>query len=137
MKKLILTVGLPRSGKTTWAMKQGFPVLNIDEVRWQVYGHRFWGPGEELTWTIARIMFRALAAVNEVIIIDACNVTKKRREDWIKLVPEGTQIELEPFMASPKLCIDRARVTGDLEIIPVIERMALEFDLQKPEEWSL
>src|SRR5690554_6874569 len=30
---LICTVGLPRSGKTTWARKQSYPIVNPDSIR--------------------------------------------------------------------------------------------------------
>jgi predicted kinase len=33
MQQLILTVGLPRSGKTTWAKQQGVPMVNRDAIR--------------------------------------------------------------------------------------------------------
>ncbi len=33
MNRLILTVGLPRSGKTTWALEQGWPIVNPDSIR--------------------------------------------------------------------------------------------------------
>ncbi|KKK82651.1 hypothetical protein LCGC14_2801230, partial [marine sediment metagenome] len=41
MKKLILTVGLPRSGKSTWARKQGHPIVNPDSIRLALYGEPF------------------------------------------------------------------------------------------------
>ena len=35
---LIVMVGLPRSGKTTWARKQGYPIVNPDSIRLAFHG---------------------------------------------------------------------------------------------------
>ena len=40
-KQLILTVGLPRSGKTTWALAQGYPIVAPDAIRLAVTGQRY------------------------------------------------------------------------------------------------
>jgi len=57
MKKLIMTVGLPRSGKSTWARKQGHP--------------------------IAKYMVQSLfLAGHDTVILDATNTTAQRREEW-------------------------------------------------------
>jgi len=42
MKILILTVGLPRSGKSTWAAKKGFPIVSPDAIRLAMHGMRKW-----------------------------------------------------------------------------------------------
>ncbi|GAF94425.1 unnamed protein product, partial [marine sediment metagenome] len=59
-KKLILTVGLPRSGKTTWARKQGIPMVNPDSIRLALHGKAFIEEAEPMIWTIAKYMVRAL-----------------------------------------------------------------------------
>ena len=41
MKEIIVTVGLPRSGKTTWAREQGYPIVNPDSIRLSLHGKRF------------------------------------------------------------------------------------------------
>lgn len=41
MKKLILTIGLPRSGKSTWAKQQGCPVVNPDSIRLALHGKAY------------------------------------------------------------------------------------------------
>lgn len=126
MKTLICTVGLPRSGKTTWARQQGHPIVNPDSIRLALHGQRFAGVAEPFVWAIARCMVRSLFfAGHDVVILDATNISKKRRDEWI------TQDWLTYFkeMGTPlEECLRRAVESGDGEIIPVIERMALEYE---------
>src|SRR5260370_7295250 len=49
---LILTVGLPMSGKTTWARSTGHPIVNPDSIRLAIHGQRFYGPCEPFVWAV-------------------------------------------------------------------------------------
>jgi len=132
MSRLILTVGLPRSGKTTWARAQGHPIVNPDSIRLALHGQRFYGPAEPMVWASAKLMVSALfGAGHETVILDATNVSAKRRDDWKSYAPE-----LQIFETSPATCIERAVAIGDAEIVPVIDRMANEWDLARPSAWS-
>ena len=74
-KTLILTVGLPRSGKSTWAMQQGYPVVNPDSIRLALHGHRFREESEEHVWAIAKTMVNSLfIAGHDKVIVDATNI---------------------------------------------------------------
>jgi predicted kinase len=126
--RLILMVGLPRSGKTTWARTTGWPIVNPDSIRLALHGKRFYGPAEPMVWAIAAVMVEALRlAGHAVIVVDATNVSAKRRDEWERRY-QGA-VELKVIDTTPEECIRRARAEGDDEIIPVIERMALEWDL--------
>lgn len=131
-KTLILTCGLPRSGKTTWARKQGVPIVSPDSIRLALHGQRFLKEAEPMVWTMAAYMAKALfLAGHEKVIVDATNVTAKRREFWLEKFPstEGYKVDLLIESTAPEVCIERARAEGDETIIPVIERMAAEWDL--------
>jgi predicted kinase len=82
-KNLILTVGLPRSGKSTWAKEQGHPIVNPDAIRLAMHGTAYNTKVEPLVWATAKYMVEALfLAGHDKVIVDATNSTRKRREFW-------------------------------------------------------
>lgn len=132
MARLILTVGLPRSGKSSWAKSTGHPIVNPDSIRLALHGQRFLASAEPLVWAMAFLMVEALfLAGNEIVIVDATNTTEKRRKEWQS---RYENVELKVFNTSPEICIERAKQCGHDDLIPVIERMAAAWDLDKPWE---
>lgn len=126
--RLILTVGLPRGGKTTWARTTGWPIVNPDSIRLALHGQRFYGPAEPLVWATAYTMVEALRlAGHNTIVVDATNVSAKRRAEWESRYAGA--VELKVIETPPEECIRRALAEGDVYIVPVIERMAKEWDL--------
>ncbi len=131
MKRLILTVGLPYSGKSTWARQQKWPIVCPDEIRRALHGERYIQRAEPFVWAIAHIMVRALfLAGHDTVILDACNTTAKRRIEW---TDEDWAVHYQPFPADLRTCIRRAREADDGAIIPVIERMADQLEWPWPQ----
>lgn len=123
---LILTVGLPRSGKSTWARERGLPMVNPDSIRLALHGKPFIPQAEGFVWAIAYLMAKALLiAGHPTIIIDATNITKKRRAEWLKRFKRYT-IVLEHFNTPASVCKERAIKDGKAELVEVISRMATE-----------
>lgn len=82
-KELYVLVGLPRSGKSTWAQQQSVPIVCPDAIRLALTGQAFVPEAEPMVWTLARYMVRALfLAGHRHVILDACNTTKARRSNW-------------------------------------------------------
>ncbi len=138
-KTLLLTVGLPRAGKSTWARQMAerynCPIVNPDSVRLAIHGQRFLLSAEGYVWACVNTMVKALfLAGHDLLILDATNVTRKRRSTW-ESADWGTLYVL--LKTSRAECIQRAVESNDAEIIPVIERMALERDLEFPEPWDV
>jgi len=124
MKKLILTVGLPRSGKSTWARKQGHPIVNPDSIRLALYGQPFIEETESMVWVIARYMVRALfLAGHDIVILDATNITRERRDFWES---EDWNCSNYYFKTSIRACIERAVKDNREDLIPIIKKMAKE-----------
>lgn len=125
-KVLICTVGLPRSGKTTWSRRQAYPVVNPDSVRLAIHGQRFCALAEPFVWATAKAMVRALfLAGHGTVILDATNVSRKRRDEW-RSEEWGTFFH---HVDTPKdVCLQRAISAGDDEIIDVIHRMAAQYE---------
>lgn len=121
---LIATVGFPRSGKSTWAKEQGHPVVNPDSIRLALHGQRFVAEAEPFVWAIAKVMVRALFIVGHpVVVLDATNVTKKRRDEW-KSDEWRTQFHVVDTPA--EVC--RQRALYQPELLPVIDRMSAEYE---------
>ena len=128
---LILTVGLPRSGKSTWAQEQKCPIVSPDSIRLALHGKPYIQEAEGFVWATAYLMAKALFLAGHTrVIIDATNNTIKRRKAWADKF-KGTRIILKEFKTSKEECILRARKDHREDLIPVIERMAQQ---QEPNE---
>jgi predicted kinase len=131
MKILYMTVGLPQSGKSTWARQQGHPVVNPDSIRLALHGMPFVGLAEPFVWAIAKVMVRALfLAGHDAVILDATNVTRKRRDEWKSKDWARSFVE---FIESVDVCKQRAAQTCHTEehlggLLVAIERMYEQYE---------
>ena len=128
--KLILMVGLPRSGKSTIAKqlseKTGYPIVNPDAVRLAVYGHRFWGPGERQVWATVYTMINALFnAGHSSIILDATNLNKEKRTDWLKVADRLEYVVVDTDVTT---CHQRAMDDNMPDLVGVITSMNANWD---------
>ena len=126
-KHLILTVGLPRSGKSTYVRDCGYPIVCPDEVRRYLGCFPFVAEKEADVWKIVRCMVYSLFASGaKTVVLDATNTTMKRRNEWRDA---DTWIrEFWVFHTPVNTCIKRALDGGQDYLIPVIERMANQFE---------
>lgn len=138
MRKLLIgTVGLPRSGKTTWARSRGWPIVNPDSIRLALHGVRFRSEAEPMVWVMAKYMVKSLfLAGHDKVILDATNVTVERRRQWSD--PDW-DVFWQLVDTHPSVCVERARSQDDDLLVPVIERMASQMECFLPGEnlWSL
>ena len=127
MNTLIGTIGLPRSGKSTWAKQQGLPIVNPDAIRLALYNEAFVAEAEKMIWTIAHYMVKSLfLAGHEKVILDATNLTPKRRLGWYS---NDYACEWKVFDTDKETCIERAKKGGREDLVEVIEIMADTIDL--------
>lgn len=123
---LYMTVGLPRSGKSTWAARQGPPVVNPDSIRLAMHGQVFCQSAEKLVWAHADLTVRSLfLAGHNAVILDATNVSYDRRAEWDS--PNWDRACVV-FVVDADECARRATVTGRSDLVPVIRRMADKYD---------
>lgn len=126
MKTLVVTVGLPRSGKSTWARSTGHPTVCPDSIRLALHGLSYAQEAEPFVWAIAHMMVKALfISGHETVILDATSISRKRRLEWMPDPKIWNKTVYETFLdVSKEECIRRAHEDGRPELVPIIERMA-------------
>lgn len=134
---LLCLVGLPRSGKTEWARDMAFrnefyPIVNKDSIRLALHGRAFDETKEDEVRKIARVMVTSLfLAGHKVVCLDETNITYMRRCEW---QTRSWDVRFMVFNTGMEECIRRAKVRGEKLIIPVIEKMAADFEPLNEEE---
>jgi len=124
VKTLILTVGLPRSGKSTWAKRQGVPVVSPDSIRLALHGQAWEPLAEGFVWAIAKVMVRALfISGHDVVILDSTGNTVARRGDFRS---KSWSRMYKVIDTDKETCMVRAKDTDQEYLIPVIEKMVEE-----------
>jgi len=135
-KTLILTVGLPRSGKSSWASKKvkDFVVVNPDAIRLAIYGQPFIKEAEPLVWMFAKYMVESLfLGGHDKIILDSTATNRRARDFWKS---DKWVRRYKLFKTSKEVCIERAKKDEKEYLIPVIERMAAQYEPVEDEEWD-
>lgn len=128
MKKLILTIGLPRSGKSTWAKTTGYPIVNRDAIRIALHGLPYIQNAEPMVTAIENYMVESLfIASHETVIVDATHLKEKYRKKWER--SDRWKVEYKIFNVSKEICIQRAQFDGRRDLIPIIEKMDEEKEM--------
>jgi len=125
---LILTVGLPRSGKSTWCLEQmrchGWPIVSPDSIRLALHGQPFVPQAEPQVWATAMKMVRSLfSAGHQVVILDSTATTKSARRVWRG---HEWRVSYKVFETPLDVCLQRAKSSNNPDLPGVIERMALK-----------
>jgi predicted kinase len=124
-KLLIVMVGLPRSGKSTWARSKNFPIVNRDSIRLALHGERFLKPAEGIIKELTLLQVRSLfLAGHDVVILDETCTTRSRRNFWREGRP--WTVVFKHIDTPAEECKERA--IEDPEILPIIDHMAAAFE---------
>ena len=114
----MVLVGLPGSGKSSWARKQDAAVLSSDELRHLLIDdesnqtiHR------EVFATLRLLLRRRLELARPVTYIDATNITPKERRPYINTSRlYGCDVEAIFFDVPPEIC--KSRNAGRQRMVP-------------------
>lgn len=119
-KALILTVGLPRSGKTTWCQENlDIPVVCPDELRQIIAGDRNDLSKDGRVWAAAHVMVEALfSAGHQYVILDATNMKRRYRDAWQNMM---WTVLFKVFDTPVETCLER--VIDNLALAEAIRRM--------------
>ncbi len=121
--RVIVLVGLPGSGKSTWAARQGLPVLSSDAVRELLSGDATDQTIQKRVFATIRFLLRQrIAAGQRVTCIDATHLTPWERRPYLRM--KGVVVEAVYFDTPTEVC--KARNLGRVRVVPedVIDRMA-------------
>lgn len=128
--RLILLVGIPGSGKTTYAkkhIKANTIHLSSDSIRAELYGDEsIQGDPAEVFSLMQKRAVEALNNGNNVIY-DATNVTRKDRASIIGICPKFTKIECRIIWAPIEECIERDASRDRTVGKEVIDKMLKRF----------
>lgn len=129
MSKLIITRGLPASGKSTWAKQwvledpEHRVRINQDDIRLML--GKYWVPSREKL--VQEIQFDAIveALSKEFdVVIDNTNLNKKVLDQFNRLIKtfEDYEIEYKDFFDTPlSVCIERDK-NRDLQVTEKVIR---------------
>lgn len=108
---LYLTIGLPQSGKSTWARMQRVPIVNRDSIRYAIGGSIRYFEEEARVSEIEELMVTALfKSGSRVIIVDATHLKSKYRKKWEELGEiQGFKVKYKRFKTPLQTCLKRAR----------------------------
>ncbi|MEU7802725.1 AAA family ATPase [Micromonospora arborensis] len=136
-RTLIITRGLPGSGKSTWAISLGHTRLNRDSQRDALHGVRDHTPKHEQEVTIAQhAAVAALLRADVTVVVDDTNIYQQDLMQWEDLAERcaARLIVADQFLHVPvEECIRRQAARPENERVPAesIERMAAEIERQR------
>lgn len=107
MSKLTMMVGIPGSGKTTYANKirsEYNIILSLDELREVIYGNANQQGKQEVSYFFT--LLKEAVKHNKSILVDNTNLVHERRLEIIKLCP-GYSIDIIVMQTPYNVCLKR------------------------------
>src|SRR5499427_10577140 len=108
---VVLSIGLPGSGKSTWFKRHNILPLSSDMVRILLFDDVTEQRYQDLVFSTLRSMLRArLLARRPSNYVDATNLSPHERRSWVKLAHDfGYEAHAVFFDVPPEVCIERNR----------------------------
>jgi predicted kinase len=110
--KVIVLVGVPGSGKSTWAAAQGWTVLSSDEMRLVLSDDETnQGIHGKVFGAMRHLLKSRLEIGASPTVIDATNLRRKDRKQWVKVAQKyGAAVEAVYFEVPLEVALERNRM---------------------------
>jgi predicted kinase len=108
---VVLAIGLPGSGKSSWFKRHNIIPLSSDLVRGLLFDDATEQRFQDLVFSSLRSLLRArLIAGRPMSFIDATNLSPKERHSWIKMAHDfGYEAHAVFFDVPTEVCMERNR----------------------------
>jgi predicted kinase len=123
---VVLAIGLPGSGKSSWFKRHNVVPLSSDMVRSLLFDDVREQRFQDLVFSNLRSMLKArLIAKRPMNYVDATNLTPQERQHWIKLAKDyNYEVHAVFFDVPPEVCIERHQRRDRVVPEDVMRRMA-------------
>jgi predicted kinase len=123
---VVLAIGLPGSGKSSWFKRNNVVPLSSDMVRALLFDDPAEQRFQDLVFSNLRSMLKArLIARRPMNYVDTTNLTPQERHNWIKLAKDyGYEVQAVFFDVPLEVCIERHQRRDRVVPEDVMRRMA-------------
>jgi len=123
---VVLTIGLPGSGKTTWFKRRGVTPLSSDLLRTLLFDDIAEQRWQGLVFSTLRSLLRArLIAKMPWNYVDATNLSPHERRQWIKMAKSfGYEVQAVFFDVPLEVCMERNKRRERTVSDDVMKKMA-------------
>jgi len=123
---VVLAVGLPGSGKSSWFKRHNITPLSSDMLRTILFDDPAEQRFQDLVFSNLRSMLKArLIARRPMNYVDATNLTPQERQNWIKLAKDfGYEVHAVFFDVPLEVCIQRHHRRDRLVPEDIMRKMA-------------
>jgi predicted kinase len=123
---VVLAIGLPGSGKSSWFKRHSIVPLSSDMMRSLLFDNVREQRYQDLVFSNLRSLLKArLIAKRPMNYVDATNLTPKEREHWIKLAKDyNYEVHAVFFDVPLEVCVERHHRRDRVVPEDVMRRMA-------------